>query len=332
MPGKLVFMCRHAHRDSSNRLDGKGVHQSHMLGDKLKKIMYDRGVACSCVITSGLERARETGAIVGSHLHVHCLEDSHFDENYTMDSTGLLRLLMALWNALQTSKTNESVVVITHSCVLYKCAKLFRKLPLRQELGSVSLYEFGFDLGLGDIQSFTERSLDAWERKDDMINGWCCETKLDFEGKQDWVRKMVGSVKDMWKDSPIPRVGPSRVFFNSDEWLVRLDIWAMDKWNVHSDILMAISNIEMKDGTVLRCLRDLSPEHLPALRRLDAMYSDSKWVKYIMYPPFVWRLHVHIQCVDSPLPYKNAYLLKDVIGNLDLGNGSGDYLVWMYGK
>jgi uncharacterized protein (DUF2249 family) len=106
----------------------------------------------------------------------------------------------------------------------------------------------------------------------------------------------------------------------------------MHKWNVHSDILMAISNIKMRDGTVLRCLRDLSPEHLPALKRLNAMYDDSQWVKYIMYPPYVWRLHVHIQSIDTPLPYKNAYLLNDVIVNLDLGNGSGDYLVWMYGK
>jgi hypothetical protein len=142
---------------------------------------------------------------------------------------------------------------------------------------------------------------------------------------------MVGMVDKMWNDAPVPGMGGAEVFKDSNEWLVERDIWAMKKWNVKSDIIMAISKIRMEGGCFLRCLRDLLPEHVSALKELDKEYDDGVWVKYIMYPPFVWRLHIHIQGRDAPLPFRNVYLLGDVIRSLEMSKGSGDFLVWRHG-
>jgi phosphohistidine phosphatase SixA len=339
-PGKLIVMCRHAHRNASGRLDGKGIEQSHALGKKLRSLVSARGVKCACIITSSLDRASETGAIVAGYLHTpYCLKDSRLDEYYPFDSDGHLKVLMVLWHAVSMSSADETVVLITHSCVLFRCARLFGRVPSKQALASMVLYEFPLGkptlpLTRESYDTFEEYSNAVWSKDDSGsgVSGWYCETGVDFAKRADWVDRMVGFVDTMWDDAPVPEVGPSRVFLDSKEWLVKTDIWAMKKWGVRSKIIMAIAKTMMVGGkgTVLRCLRDLLPEHLPALRELDGMYPDEKWVKYIMYPPFVWRLHVHIQGRDAPLPYKNVYLLKDVIDGLELGTGSQEYLVWAH--
>jgi phosphohistidine phosphatase SixA len=306
-----VVVCRHAHRDESGHLDSRGVEQSHSLGMRLKRL----GREYSCIITSTLDRAVETGGIVKGHLHIPCLADERLDEYYPNDSRGFLRILMAVWGAMEMGTSGQSAVIITHSCVVHRFSKLFGRIPWKSEfhampLAAFSVYEFPL-----------ERS----------GRGWYCETEGAFRRRQGWITKMVGMVDRMWTDAPVPGTGGAKVFKDSSEWLVERDIWAMEKWNVKSDIIMAISKIRMEDGGFLRCMRDLRPEHVGALKELDREYEDSTWVKYIMYPPFVWRLHVHIQGRDAPLPFRNAYLLGDVIRSLEMPKGSGDLPVWSYG-
>ena len=317
---RLIIMCRHAHRDGSGHLDSDGVKQSHSLGRRLAGLMRDKNTECACIVTSSLDRAKETADVLKGHLSVPCLVDGHLDEYYPEDSQGFLRILMAVWNALEMSTSSQSVVIVTHSCVLHRCARLFGKIPFKSAfqkapLASMRLYAFPFGDG------FSNAELDR--------GMWYCETERNFRQKSGWISKKVSMVDKMWTNPPVPRVGPAVVYLDSDDWLIQRDIWAMEKWNVSSDIVMAISKIKI-GGVFLRCLRDLLPEHASPLRELDEMYSDSKWVKYIMYPPFVWRLHVHIQGRDAPLPFKNVYLLKDVIRSLELSKGSQDYLIWMH--
>ena len=319
MSSRLIVMCRHAHLDESDHLDAQGVTQSRALGGKLTDLMR-RDLKYTCIITSSSDGAKETGAILKSQLHTPCLVDSHLDEYFPDDSNGFLRILMAIWNALEVSSSDEAVVLVTHSCVLHRCARLFGKIPLMSDFhsmpfASMSLYKFPF--------GYEDRTGVVINRM------WYCETGGMFRQKCEWVDKMVGMVDRMWDNAPVPEVGPVEVFLDSDEWLVETDVWAMNKWRVKSTIIMAITKIKM-GGVVLRCLRDLMPEHVHALKTLDEMYPDTKWVKYITYPPFVWRLHVHIQGTEAPLPYKNVYLLKDVIASLEMSKGSQDYLVWRY--
>lgn len=324
MSGRLIVMCRHA-GEESDHFDAGSTHMlshNHSLGRKLIDLMDQRNLKYTCIITSSLDRAKETGAILKSHLHIPCLVDSHLDEYYPNDSNGFLRILMAIWNAFEMSSSNETMVLVTHSSVLHRCARLFAKIPFKGKFhctpcASMSIYEFPFaitsEIGVANHSM------------------WYCETGCMFRQKCEWVSGMVGIVDRMWDNAPVPNVGPVEVFLDSDDWLVETDVWAMNKWRVKSTIIMAITKIKM-DGvsTLLRCLRDLMPEHVDALKTLDEMYPDSKWVKYIVYPPFVWRLHVHIQGMDAPLPYKNVYLLKDVIHSLEVSKGSQDYLVWKY--
>jgi phosphohistidine phosphatase SixA len=68
MSSRLIFMCRHAHKDESDHLDARGVTQSHALGRKLIDLMDRRDLKYICIITSSLDRAKETGAILKFHL------------------------------------------------------------------------------------------------------------------------------------------------------------------------------------------------------------------------------------------------------------------------
>ena len=275
---------------------------SHELGG-LIDVMDQENTKCACIITSSL--ARETGNILKSYLRTPCLVDSRLDEYYgNYDSHGFLRILMAIWNAFEVSASKEAVVMVTHPCVLHRCARLFGR---SRKFRSMHLYKF------------------PWVA----AHGWYCETGEMFRQRREGVCRMVELVDRMWDKAPVPNVAVE-VFLDSDDWLVETDAWAMKKWRLESTIIMAITKIKMDGVTLLRCLRDLMPEHVHALKTLDGMYPDSKWVKYIMYPPFVWRLHVHIQGRDAPLPYKNVYLLKDVICSLEMSKGSQDYLVWRY--
>lgn len=322
---RLFFMCRHAHRDASGHLDQGGLNQSHVLGERLDLLSKKHGMRFTCIITSTMDRAKETGKILEDHLHVPCLADSHLDEYYANDNISFLKILMAMWNALQLNPVDGSIILVTHSGVIHNAARLFGKIPFRSEFHSVplaSFHTFKFSLGL-------ECNSKPGFKRPGM---WYCETEAIFRQNERKVSHMVTLVDRMWTDAPVPQVGPSDVYLNTDDWLIKRDIWAMKKWNVQSDIIMAISKIKMKDGVILRCLRDLLPEHVRALKELDRMYSSKKWVKYIVYPPFVWRLHVHIQGSDAPLPYKNVYLLGDVISSLQMPQGSRDLLVWSYGS
>ena len=87
------------------------------------------------------------------------------------------------------------------------------------------------------------------------------------------------------------------------------------------EALMAISmHNQSVGGKPLACLRDLRHEHLESLLEIDSLYPDTEWIKFILYPPWVYQLHIHIHkknpdTVDETwaLPCRNLYLLKDVI-------------------
>ena len=132
----------------------------------------------------------------------------------------------------------------------------------------------------------------------------------------------VLDVSRLWMDRPSRTLGPSRVVGKSGDWLIRTDVWKMERLGMQcdsADVLMAISTHRPR---ALTCLRDLQRNHLDSLVELDTLYPDREWIKFILYPPWVWQLHIHIcrRGCDNRLPCRNVHLLGDVISMLG-GNG-----------
>ena len=163
---------------------------------------------------------------------------------------------------------------------------------------------------------------------------WRYESRGMYEKAEPRVNREASIVGFIWDNQSSQYHGKSKIISTSENWIVRTDVWKMDKHkNNDSVILMAITRkMNEEDDFYLKSLRDLSVDHIPALLEIDEQYPDSKWIKYIQYPPFVWRLHVHIEERQkngvSHFPFRNSYLLADVIKMVQTRECE-DLLVWV---
>lgn len=306
-----LIICRHAAHDQDDRLTEKGMDQSVKLGKRIKsRLRFEVGLKCSCIVTSNARRAIETGQIVS-----HCLRGVPVvrDERWTggrffPDPLLMVQVQCAVRNAWMKGRC---VVVITHSEVIDAVERLFYMKPYH---GPFKAARLGSDM----LLSFPALSFPTIKDR------WMEESPEAFRGKAWWVERMVRQVGWMWPDLPSPKWGHSRIVNETVNWVIREDVWAMDKWQIGaSDVdrkpLTAITRLKRnlkEGGGYLRCLRDLTEEHIDALEELDERFDDRGWVKYIVFPPFVWKLHVHIQPWEFPVPFNNMYRLKDVIAEV----------------
>ena len=301
-------VCRDEESDGNVGIAERGVAQSKVLGFRLVDLLSEYG-GCACIVTSSLMRAEATGKLIREVFfpHVKLCVDVGLNEVLFSDSSHpettadvFVRIQRVFNTWLDVCKLGRPVVFVSHSGWIFDCMKLFGLLSHRSRFRCVKLAS-NMMLEFGSIQTCAHGC-------------WGVETAEDFKGGQKEIAVHVDRVPRMWRNLPSRKWGKSSIEWVDNDWIVRTDVWTMDKWRERSgDMpLMAITKHRR-----LRCLRDLSRIDLSSLRRIDSFYPDNEWVKFILYPPFVWRLHIHVQKRGWPLHYINTHLLSDVISMIE---------------
>ena len=332
---KRIIICRHGARQSDGQLSNEGRRQSRKLGESLENSKH----SIVCIMTSHLKRAVQTGEIVQTHSlpGVPLLSDSCFDEQRfaigESDWALCLRIQQGLRRLLTIS--GDVAVVITHSRWIFGCFRLMGLISAGTHFTPVKLAS-SHHLVLPLLSQ--DHNVHAGR----LPKGWFVEKRLSYDAalKADIPAK-VSMVQTMWTERPSHTFGNSVVVYESDNWVVQTDVWNMEKhknvcdYKVGAWPQMAISKHNMSaGGKPLPCMRDLKKEHLPSLLEIDSRFPDESWLKFILYPPWVYRLHIHIHrrgpCM-GPLPCRNVYLLGDVISMVQDGSiQGGDLLVYSF--
>jgi len=325
------LLCRHAERDGDSGITARGVEQANALGRKLSRRLGGT-TGCACIVTSKAARTIATGEVVrdGFFPGVRLCQDADLDEvefkSRPSHVRGRLQVaevdgelfariqrVVRTWMAVhyassggaEVSTYATTIVFVTHSGWIHACMRLFNLIPV---------YSSFFCVPLASLHPLEFPSVN------ECTGGrWGVETASDFERRKSEVDLQVSRVAKEWRDLPSQTWGKSRVIWRDADWLVREDVWKMERWR-QCTAYMPLLAIAESDG--LRCLRDLRASNVGALQKIDRAYPDDDWVKYLLYPPYVWRLHVHIQRRSCPMSYKNVYLLRDVIA-MASGNPDG---------
>ena len=315
-PGMVrrIIVCRHGKRRSDGQLSSEGERQSRVLGENLRRWVLDSKLPVARIVTSTLARAMQTGEIVKQHSFPDTLidVDSNFDEQYFGQNESYGALYVRIQRGLRRLIQREGVVVVvTHSGWIFSCFRLLGLLPPRSRfrpVGLASMHQLVIPV-IGDHPK---------------ASGWFCEPSAAYAAAlKDDIPMKVSMVPSKWSDRPTRTFGASVVVAKTADWIVMTDVWKMEKYRYNHvsndgvEVLMAISmHNRSEGGEPLACLRDLRQEHLGSLLEIDSLYPDEEWVKYILYPPWVYQLHIHIQRKGSgigALPCRNMYYLSDVI-------------------
>lgn len=301
---KRVILCSHGKQQRDGYLSNFGMKQSSVLGDQLVRGKFD----ITCIFTSSLPRAIQTGEIVrhSGFQSVEFFSDPDLDEERFSQREShwelCLRIQRLLTRALQY---RGDVVLVTHPGWIFACFRLLGVVPAAARFKPVGLASF--------------RELVIPSQQTNSGSGWFFESSVDYaKALKGEIPRHVSNVVRKWRDLPSRTFGESRVVLRTPDWIVRTDVWNMEKLKtVYSfgDGRVPLMAISMHHPAPLVCMRDLRHEHLESLMAIDALYPDSEWVKFILYPPWVWQLHIHIHAVghERVLPCRNVHLLKDVI-------------------
>jgi broad specificity phosphatase PhoE len=314
MGTKVKFLiCRHGQVDQGRGLSDLGKKQVEKLRDDLKGYFKGPG-SFAGLLCSQRPWALETADILKadggfmSDLKVQTdsdLNDCVFDEDeeeyhFYMRVQRFFRNNVAdHWGKGQADTGERFVVIVTHSSWIDACARLHGTKKWDEEFSPVPE---------GTVRCF-----------DFPCGKWVCETAKDYRDMMlSEKKKLMADVLTKWLDKSAGMWGESSVEWVSKDWEVKTDVWKMKVWSKQSggDLLRVdmMPLMAITTDIYLTCIRDLKASDLPSLQELDERFPDEDgWVKYIMYPPFVWRLHVHIQKTGTPIPFFNVYMLKDVI-------------------
>ena len=315
---RCVVLCRYA-----SVIGESGEIGIRNLAEKLVNLKVDY----SCIITGGDERARGTAEVIRSRLGTTPIEtENELDLIPRDDSNALYKTKRAISRLLTYTRDSKPVIFVTDSPFIKLCSILFFGIKTH---GAVPL-AFTLSLGFPEVSYFGGPSL---------ITQWRYETQDAYDKSRAYVDEEVGWVASKWRDRPSKLHGESKIVYESENWTVRTDVWKMDRQFKGSnfEILMAITRLKLNENEnygeagFLRSIRDLkTSEHVAALEEIDRKYPDKQYVKYFQYPPFVWKLHIHIEPREhSRLPPRNAYLLKDVIKLVQSDHGCRDLLVYV---
>lgn len=166
---------------------------------------------------------------------------------------------------------------------------------------------------------------------------WECETATRFAEMQPWIARMAGLSGEMWPDRGSIDWGEPTQVRSTPDWKVLRDVWTMEDMCRRGGALSKRAEFMpllcITHSPALRCMRDLTPRDLPALSWVDSAYPDEDWVKYLHYPPTVWRLHIRVQRRGTQVQGRNVYLLSDVIGLVKSGRAAeAPLLVYRAGR
>lgn len=331
--GALFLLCRHAGRESprggmGSSLNPREVRQAQgMARALLDGVGGEPG--CACIVTSEARCAMVTGAVVQASFpcvrlcHDAALDgrDGAWSTEAESDARLFVRIQRAVRSWLQAAVPVPGslpgskplvVIFITHAAWIHACMRLFGLSPSQSSF---------FRVPFASVHRLEFPPLDRC-----VSGGWGFETPADFERRREEVALHVSRVARVWRDLPTRTWGRSKVLWQDSDWVVRTDVWKMERWRQRTGHMPLLA-IAVSDE--LRCLRDLNEGDVGALRKLDRAYPDDEWVKYLLYPPFVWRLHVHIQHRSCPMVYRNVYFLRDVIAMVSgmPGGGAGPVLL-----
>jgi hypothetical protein len=326
---KRIIICRHGARRRDGLLSRKGEQQSRVLGQSLEAF---KG-SISCIFTSQLTRAVETGRIVqdtslpgASFFSDADLDEQRFGEGES-DWALCIRIQEGLRRILQAP--GDVVVVITHSGWIFSCFRL---------MGVINAGASFSPVRLASSHHVVLPCMPDDVAVDHALKGWFYEQRKTYDAAlEGCIPVEVSKVQKRWREKPSHTFGDSIVVMETDSWVVKTDVWNMEK---HKNIctyvrgtepLLAISTHNMGvGGQPLACLRDLKQEHLASLIDIDSRFPDQFWIKFILYPPWVYRLHIHIHrrgpCMGS-LPCRNVHLLGDVISMVRDGSIQGGSLL-----
>jgi hypothetical protein len=279
----------------------------------------------SCIVTGGDERARVAADVINSRLdHIPIVtEEGQLDFITRDESNPIYKARMAIYQLVKYTRDYKTVIFVTNSPFIRLCSILFFGIKIH---GPIPL-AFTLPLRFPDASYFEGTSL---------IAQWRYETQDAYDKSRAYVDEEVGWVASKWRDKPSKMHGESEIINESEYWTVRTDVWKMDRQGQGNnfDVLMAITRqklSENEDGETgfLRSIRDLkTPEHVKALEEIDRKYPDKQYVKFFQYPPFVWKLHLHIEPRQhAHVPPRNGYLLKDVIRLVQSDDGCRNLLV-----
>jgi hypothetical protein len=256
----------------------------------------------------------QTGAIIQRRRGCQICSDPDLDEERFSQRESHWSLCLRIQRVLtQIIQHRKDVVIVTHSGWIYACFRLMGVIPHDTPFTPVRLASM-HELIIPRVHSHNNSS-----------GAWFCETSSDYAvARMHLIPQRIAEVPRLWRDRPSQSFGESKVVSRRQDWLVRVDVWHMEKVrHMHSfekgfEPLMAIST---HTPAPLACLRDLQQEHLGSLLDIDDCYPDETWIKFILYPPWAWRLHIHIHRKEShaSLPCRNVHLLKDVIAMLQQG-------------
>ena len=301
---KRVILCSHGKLRENGELCSVGERQCQSLGVLLRSSNSN----VVCILTSTLPGAIQTGEIVrhsGFQDVTFCSDPDLDEERFSQRESHwklCLRIQRLLARALQF---RGDVVLVTRPGWISACFRLLGVVSANAPFTPV------------DLASSHELVIPC--HRGGYGPQWFSESPLDYAFKlKDEIPRNIAIVSRHWRDLPSRRFGESRVVLQTPDWIVRTDVWNMEKLKgVHlfengCEPLMAISKHQPKP---LACMRDLRHEHLESLITIDTHYPDSRWVKFILYPPWAWQLHIHIHAIghERVLPCRNVHLLKYVI-------------------
>jgi broad specificity phosphatase PhoE len=308
---KRIIVCRHGARRSDGSLSKLGRGQARGLAEALRRSAGGENIRC--IVTSALNRAVQTGEIVRQQCFqgIQIFSDCDLDEERFHQSESTWTLCVRIQRVLgRLVQIQGDVVVITHSGWIFACFRLMGLISPQTPFAPVrlaSMHTLNFPVAVGGLSSSGR-------------HGWLCEPSSAYAASR--LREIpynVSLVPSKWKERPSKTFGASRVVRETPNWVVKTDVWNMEKHKAECvfeegyEPLMAIS---IHGGQPLACLRDLRMEHLDSLLEINALYPDEEFTKFILYPPWVYRLHIHIYRKSLPLlslPCRNVHLLDDVI-------------------
>jgi hypothetical protein len=197
----------------------------------------------------------------------------------------------------------DTIILITHSGTIFNIEKLFNIRSYESTFQPIPQACF-FQLRIPLASQF-----DAYSGA---IGRWRCETPEKYMSKLFEVDREIARIEKKWSEE-------TEVYTNTTNWEILIDTWRQEKnqSRVGDDSLVLLAIARFNCASV----RDLKKEHLEALEELDRLFPETRYIKFIQYPPYVWKLHVHIieKRRDSSsssihiMHYNNNILLKDAI-------------------
>jgi hypothetical protein len=254
------------------------------------------------------ETARIVSRVVGTSLALNLTPDMDLRETITFDSVVAYRIRRSLENALQGRA--GAAILVTHSGIIHSIKKVFGIIPQDARFTPVEQ---------GSYLKLVIPLTSCFEPRSSGIKDWRCETPEKYLDRISSVQSEEKAVKEKWRQA-------THTVHSSRDWDIIQDTWKEEKHlSKTAEEIQAYLAIAKFDCA---SLRDLNRGHLEKLQEIERLYPESAYLKYVQYPPFVWKLHIHIikteamrHPLDDLLHYRNTVLFSDVLKTLEQKSG-----------